>query len=323
MNNELMPKTKLLISPLRYPGSKRRLVNLIIDALKVNNLHPTLFVEPFVGGGSVAINLLNHNLADQVIIADLDPWITSFWQVVFNDTQWLLSQIQTIEVSLDQWHEFKNFNPKKVRDQALTCFFLNRTSFSGILEERAGPIGGRNQQSDYPIDCRFTETTRETIVGRILQIAQFRDRVYGVWNLPWEEAIQRVRSEQAKNKLPRTDLFFYLDPPFFEEADALYRFYFEDEDHQTLRNFLLTLEDKWLLSYDSVEQVDVLYGEAIRKGTNGTQQNHIEMVYSIAGVSKRKKRKEVILSNLETLPDPQLSRSNHNNGDMDDDESNS
>lgn len=297
-----MPKAKTLISPLRYPGSKRRLVDHIKETLKANELYPSLYVEPFVGGGSVAINLLNDNLVDKVILVDLDPWITSFWQAVFHDTEWLLDQIQTIEVSLDQWHAFKNSKPESIRAQALTCFFLNRTSFSGILEQRAGPIGGRDQQSDYPIDCRFTETTRKTIVNRINQIAQFRDRIYGIWNLSWDEADRKIRTDQANSKLPTENLFFYLDPPFFEEADALYRFYFEDQDHKALRDFLLTLEDKWLLSYDSAEQVEALYGEAIKKGTNGTQHHHIELVYSIAIASKREKGKEVLLTNLEKLP---------------------
>jgi hypothetical protein len=43
------------------------------------------------------------------------------------------------------------------RDIAVKCLFLNRTTFSGILHGRAGPMGGRKQQSDYKIDCRFNK----------------------------------------------------------------------------------------------------------------------------------------------------------------------
>ncbi len=297
-----MSKTKTLISPLRYPGSKRRLVDYISEALKTNAIKPSLYVEPFVGGGSVAINLLKNNLIEKAILVDIDPWITSFWQTVFFDTDWLIEQIKTIEVTLENWYKFKNKNPSTVRDQALTCLFLNRTSFSGILEERAGPIGGKKQGSDYPIDCRFTDTTRKTIIKRIKQISQSAGQIHGIWSCSWSEAFQRLRLEQKENKLPTKDLFVYLDPPFFEEAEALYRYYFNEEDHKALRDFLLTLEDKWLLSYDSADQVEVLYGEAIKKGTNGTQHHHVELLYTIASVSKRKKAKEVILSNFEKLP---------------------
>jgi len=302
-----MVETNTIISPLRYPGSKRRLVGYISEAFKANSLKPTLYVEPFVGGGSVAINLLNTDLVEKAILVDVDPWIASFWQTVFFDSDWLIKQIETIEVSLDKWYEFKHSNPSSIRDQALTCLFLNRTSFSGILEERAGPIGGKKQESDYPIDCRFTQTTRNTIIQRIEQISQYADRIHGVWSCSWDEAISKIRSEQQANQLPEKDLFFYLDPPFFEEADALYRFYFTDEDHKALRDYLLKLEDKWLLSYDSAEQVETLYGEALRKGTNGTQHHSVELLYTISSVSKRKKGKEVILSNFERLPNLDLS----------------
>lgn len=298
-----MTNHRILISPLRYPGSKRGLVDYIKAAIKLNALTPKLYVEPFVGGGSVAINLLQEELVERVILVDLDPWITSFWETVFSDTKWLIRKIQTMEVSLENWRKFKRYRPRTVRNQALTCFFLNRTSFSGILEERAGPIGGKEQASDYPIDCRFTATTRKTIIGRIEQIAEFRDRVDGIWNCSWKNAIQRIHKEQQEGHFPSTDVFYYFDPPFFEEADALYRYYFVDKDHEELRDCLLSLQDKWILSYDSAEQVENLYGEAIKKGTNGTKHHDIELLYSIARVT-RKKGKEVILTNLPHLPPP-------------------
>ena len=94
-----MADDKSLLSPLRYPGSKRRLVGYIRQALEINGLKPALYVEPFVGGASVALQLMQDGLVDQVIMMDLDPWITSFWQTVFFDTEWLLEQVQTIEIN--------------------------------------------------------------------------------------------------------------------------------------------------------------------------------------------------------------------------------
>lgn len=308
-----MKRFKTLLSPLRYPGSKRGLVDYISETLKINFLKPSLYIEPFVGGGSVAINLLNKGLVDRVILVDLDPWIISFWKTVFYDTNWLIDQVQTMQVSMDNWCAYKKSKPTTIRDQALTCFYLNRTSFSGILEERAGPIGGKGQKSDYPIDCRFTAITRKTIIDRIRQISQFKSQIYGIWNCSWDKAILKIRKDQDHGKLPRSDLFYYLDPPFFEEADALYRFYFLEEDHKALRDCLLSLEDKWLLSYDSASQVEALYGDALKKGTNGTQHHDIELLYTIAKISKRKKGKEVIISNLERLPAPPAIISNEKN----------
>jgi D12 class N6 adenine-specific DNA methyltransferase len=48
-----------ILSPLRYPGSKRRLASFIAHTLELNDLEPPLFVEPFAGGSSVALQLFH------------------------------------------------------------------------------------------------------------------------------------------------------------------------------------------------------------------------------------------------------------------------
>lgn len=178
-----------IVSPLRYPGSKRRLAGYIKQTLKLNGCHPALFVEPFAGGASVALQLLNDNVVERIGLIDLDPLISAFWKTVFFDADWLIEQVETIEVTLEQWYKFKAAVPKQRRDRALVCLFLNRTSFSGILA-RAGPIGGYQQKSQYKIDCRFP---RETLVKRIRQAEALKDRVAFVWNLHWKKGLSLIR----------------------------------------------------------------------------------------------------------------------------------
>jgi DNA adenine methylase len=290
----------LTLSPLRYPGSKRRLAVYIAQALQANRLAPALYVEPFVGGASVALYLLQQKAISQVILIDKDPWIASFWETVFWDTNWLIEQIMNTPVTLETWQVLKETTPKTRRKQAWACLFLNRTSFSGILRQEVGPLGGKAQNSPYKVGCRFP---RQTLIERISQIASLQERVFAVWEMSWEEGIEQIRKEQGKGNLPQDNVFFYFDPPFFEKAEALYRYYFSQEDHIRLRDALLNLKDKWLLSYDSAEQVEALYGEAIAASTNGAKKSSMEMVYTISKVRERKKGKEVILSNLEILPE--------------------
>jgi len=288
-----------LLSPLRYPGSKRRLFQYIKKSLEINNLKPSLYIEPFAGGASVALQLLKENLVGKVILIDKDPWIASFWHEVFFDTDWLINEIRTIDVTIQKWWEFKKSEPTTIREQAITGFFLNRTSFSGILEDRAGPIGGKSQNSKYKIDCRFM---REVLIDRIMEASKLRSKVYMVMNCSWDEGVQQVGDLQLQGDLPTINVFMYFDPPFFEEADALYRYYFTNEDHKKLRDYLLELKDKFILSYDSAEQVEALYGHALKNGTNGTQHHNIELLYSLAKISERKRGREVIISNLQQLP---------------------
>ena len=167
------------------------------------------------------------------------------------------------------------------------------------MEDRAGPLGGRQQMSEYKIDCRFP---RETLTKRVRQAAVHKDRILAIWDCSWEEGLRRIRKKQRIGSLPDKNLFFYMDPPFFEQADALYRFYFHQQDHSDLRDFLLELEDPWILSYDSAPNVETLYGDAIKNGTNGTKKHNVELIYSTGIMTGRKPTEEVIISNLKVLP---------------------
>jgi DNA adenine methylase len=283
-----------ILSPLRYPGSKRRLAGYINRALEINRLHPSLFVEPFAGGASVALQLLNDGMVNTIGLIDRDPLVASFWQVVFFDTDWLLHQISTIQVTLEQWEKFKQIeNLKGTRDFALACLFLNRTSFSGIIAPNAGPIGGRSQTSQYTIDCRFP---RETLIKRVRQAAALRDRVAFVWNTTWHNGIERIQEFQHLQLLTE-NVMYYFDPPFFEKANQLYTYYFKEQDHLRLRDNILALETPWILSYDVSDRVNALYSLEPRGST------HVELLYSTSSQGGSRIVSEVIISNLEQLPE--------------------
>ncbi len=51
-------RERVVQGSLRYPGGKRRLVPYVAAAFEANSLKPGLFVEPFGGGASVALELL-------------------------------------------------------------------------------------------------------------------------------------------------------------------------------------------------------------------------------------------------------------------------
>jgi DNA adenine methylase len=278
---------------LRYPGGKRRLVRYIERLFELNELRPKVFVELFVGGGSVSLHVLERDLAEHVILVDRDPLVSGFWRTVFDETdsEWLIEQVSTIRVTLENWHRFKESEPASERERALACLFLNRTSFSGILNRRAGPLGGQAQESDYHIGCRFS---RETLVRRIRQIATFRDRVT-VWGESWKRAVARVAQMKAAGTAER--VCYYLDPPFFEKADQLYRFYFEERDHAKLRDVVLELDDDWILSYDVADGLHRIWSHT------DSRRAHIELLYNMP----QRVATEAILSNLD-LPGPQAAR---------------
>jgi len=103
--------TNSVISPLRYPGSKRYFAAYIAQALEVNDLRPSLYIEPFIGGESAGLYLIQRNLIDKGISIDPGPWITNFERKVFWDTDWQLDQIEKAPVKLKDSESIRQRKP--------------------------------------------------------------------------------------------------------------------------------------------------------------------------------------------------------------------
>jgi DNA adenine methylase len=279
----------VLLSPLRYPGGKRRLAPYVAEALRLNNLRPKLYVEPFAGGASVAIQLLHENLVERIALGEADPLVAGFWRTVFGEPERLIARLERLEPSLELWEHFRNTRPRTPLGWAVKCLFLNRTSFSGILSPTAGPIGGRRQASAHDIGCRFPV---ERLARRIRQIAAFADRVEFVHEGDWQQTIARA---QALG-LARHQLFCYLDPPFYEKADRLYRYFFAEADHARLHHALGQLDAHYILSYDAAEPIIARYS-----ARGGPRQ--VDLLYSATARGGLVRASELIVSNLQSLPE--------------------
>lgn len=278
-----------IISPLRYPGAKRRLATFVARVIELNKLKPKLLVEPFAGSLGVSLQLLQGNYVEKIAIGEKDPLVASFWKIAFNQTSWLKKEIQKIPITLERWKYFRSNKFNTDRERALACLFLNRTSFSGILATSAGPIGGIQQTSEYKIDCRFN---RETLNKRLDRLSTLKNRVVFIENGGWEVTIKKAASHGYK----KNEIFYYLDPPFFFKADKLYRYYFNDVDHQNLHDAIMKEESPWLLSYDMAEAIVEKYTK------NGKLPSKIGFLYSAAAQTSRSETQELIITNLSLLP---------------------
>ena len=250
------PRTPL--TPLRYPGGKRKLAPLIHNLISVGRRNIELFVEPFIGGGSIAISFLEAYPNTRIAIADADPLVAAFWAVTFSsNARNLADKIADTKPSIKLWQQVKESCPKKQLDLAYKCLFLNRTNFSGIIHDHAGPIGGLEQTSAYTIDCRFNA---ESLANRILQLSNYCDRVHFIRCQSWRKTIRDV-SRLSLVRLNPKQVFWYLDPPFFQKANRLYRFTFTPKDHRQLKAYLDQLPGSFVLSYDDVPEARDLYAD--------------------------------------------------------------
>jgi len=261
------------LSPLRYPGAKSGLAAVIAELITASSAplgRPELFVEPFAGGASTALRLAGCGIVDRILLADADPLVTRFWQVAAADSEWLIDRMWDEPVTLERWDHWRSWCPADPadREMAVKCLFLNRTTFSGILHGRAGPIGGRRQASQYKIGCRFNKAALE---GRLRFIGDLyaTNRLADVWCKDWRETMQDI-AEWYPRLIPNR-VIAYLDPPYWDKSARLYgrsfdptggyaprrnplgqAEWFAGSGHYQLAEYLRRRAQlRWILSYDN------------------------------------------------------------------------
>ncbi|MGC4749025.1 DNA adenine methylase [Micromonospora sp. DT201] len=294
-----------VVSPLRYPGAKRQLVPIVEQIIRANFPPPTLLLEPFCGGATTSLRLLGTGAVEHGILADADNLVAAFWHAAAFDTDWLIDAMNDEPVTVERWEWWRAYSAKTRRDMALKCIFLNRTTFSGILHGRAGPIGGKKQGSDakYPIDCRFNKSALAERIAAVGELAS-AGRLLDVWACDWRESLERLRREYKKVLEP-DEILVYLDPPYVDKAPYLYQWSFQDDEHGALASHLAEAKGyRWLLSYDDSPRIRELYPQ---QGNRSVL--HVKHRYSAAGLKatpegkrRRAVREELLVTDLPVIP---------------------
>ena len=89
-------------SPFRYPGGKTWLVPRIRQWLRSLHQQPSEFIEPFAGGGIVSLTVAFEQLAERVLMVELDDQVAAVWQTILtSDGEWLANEIAAFELSLE------------------------------------------------------------------------------------------------------------------------------------------------------------------------------------------------------------------------------
>lgn len=242
-------------SPLRYPGGKYKLYDYISELVRINDC--TTYVEPFCGGAAVAIELLLNGVVNRIIINDYDYTVFCFWDCVLHRTEEFVNLIQETEVNIQEWHTQKevreHIDEHSILEIGFSSFFLNRTNRSGIID-KAGPIGGLDQQGGYPIDCRFN---KKRLISRIRKIVEHKSQIQ-LYNL---EALDFIESVILK----RRKAFIFFDPPYYSKGPGLYTNFYSHGDHANLASAILQQlkNRKWIVTYDNVNAVKSMYSKTL------------------------------------------------------------
>lgn len=238
----------------RYPGGKGKLSKVILGNLtKFNDVQE--YREPFFGGGSIGLNFLSNTYnVKNVWINDKDNGIASIWQSIVYNVDELKDRINQFKPAVDKFYSFKeellSSNEISV-DIGFKKLALHQISYSGLGTKSGSPLGGKNQTSDYKIDCRWSP---DSIIKKIDSI----HKCLSNFNV-------KITSGDFSNMLidnESNNTVVYLDPPYYQKGNELYQFAFTEEDHKRLAECLQKTRYNWVLSYDDCKEIRKLYSWA-------------------------------------------------------------
>ncbi|MCC5899429.1 MAG: DNA adenine methylase [Phormidium sp. GEM2.Bin31] len=238
-----MPTLTSIRTPLRYPGGKSKALRQIFAKF------PTAFDayrEPFVGGGSVFIELKKQQPNLPIWINDLNPDVYCFWKCAQSHLSEFSQEVRQIKETRQDGRElFQELATVDVSqlselERAIRFFVLNRITFSGTIE-----AGGYSQKS---FEQRFTDSSidRLSALGPVLEGVN-------ITNLDFSELLQAEKGSEGD----RT--FIFLDPPYLSATKSkLYGkrgHYHSQFDHNRFAQVLATCPHDWLITYDDSPQV--------------------------------------------------------------------
>lgn len=258
-------------SPLRYPGGKNNISVLVELLMQKAGIRRGIYIEPFVGGGGVALSLLLKDKVESIVINDYDIAIYSVWYAILNETEKFVEMIDQAVLSIEEWKKqktiYNQYHDSYSLELAFATFYLNRTNRSGII--KAGPIGGYNQTGKYLLSARFN---KEKLKKKIEKIATYANRIQ-LYNLEIKDFIKVILPKYEKNS------FIYFDPPYYTKGKKLYINFFEADDHVELSKLILGIRSKWMLTYDDVPEIELLYSKK--------QIKRFDITYSVANSGKK------------------------------------
>ena len=245
-------------SPFRYAGGKFYARNLILKHIPPHS-H---YVEPFAGGSSIffAKSKVKNNWLN-----DIDEALINTYLNIRDRPEQLITYLAGEQATKERHTYYKNdFIPQSKLEAAARWFYLNRTSYSGIMKPQNCYWGYGDKYSmrpeNWPRNIRRTSEKLQNVQLTCLDFA---------------EVIKTVPD----------DAFLFIDPPYFNaDQDKFYTHSFCQNDHYRLSEILKEHKDrfKFLITYDNSPEVRDLYEWA-------TEMHDKEWNYTINRTDDQKK----------------------------------
>lgn len=211
--------------PIKCQGIKTKLVPFILGSIKWSSGSSGRWIEPFIGSGVVAFNLV----PDSALLADTNEHIIRLYSAVQDGSvnterlrEHLLLEGRLLSKKGVAHYNFvrERFNSEK---SPYDFLFLNRSCFNGVMRFNGG--GKFNVPFCHKPD-RFSTAYISKIVNQVAWIAkQMRGKSWEFRVAGWSATLSECRAID----------FIYLDPPYIGRHTDYYNQWTESDAEELAR----------------------------------------------------------------------------------------
>ena len=232
---------------VKWAGGKGSLISQLTKyyPLELKNGEITKYVEPFVGGGAVLIDVLQKYNIKEAYAYDINKDLINCYKVIKENVEELITELKNretryFEIEREERQNYfyeirKEYNSYKLEDElnvkrAAEFIFLNRTCFNGLYRvNRSGEFNVPFGKYNNPKICD-SENLRN--LSKLIQNVNFK---YGNY------------AESNKHITEKT--FVYFDPPYRPlSSTSAFTSYtkedFNDESQKELATYYKELDNK-------------------------------------------------------------------------------
>ncbi len=252
---------------LSYLGGKSQLSRQIIPLIPDHHC----YCEVFAGAAWVFFKKPESNVE---IINDINSDLTTLYRVVKLHLEEFIRHLKWLLVARDEFDRFMVENPESLTDiqRAVRFLYLLRTGYGARVTKPTMSISP-SRPSNFNL-LRIEED---------LSAAHLRlSRVY----------IENRHYSYMLEHYDRPDTFFYIDPPYWNCEDYYGKGIFNKEDFLKLRDLLLNVKGKFILSLNDVPEVREIFKDFIIKPVN--------LTYSVCSKEK-KSANELFIMNYQPI----------------------
>ncbi|MBC1463506.1 Dam family site-specific DNA-(adenine-N6)-methyltransferase [Listeria welshimeri] len=283
----------VITAPIRWTGSKKKLLN---EMLLTFDKEQSVYVEPFLGSGTVLINVLSQNMYKKYYVNDINSNLINFYQILKTEKEKLFqiiisicqqyNQLENISEKEIYYYEMrKKFNERriKVHKRAAVFWFLMKSGFNGVyrvnLNNKFNVPFGKKEKILFNLENAKT-------ISELIQNVEF-------FNLDYITFLETVSNKESFN-----EAFLYFDPPYLPENNLVrQQLYTKDKfEHERFIDHILAYNRKFRELTFMISMSDSTYANEIYQ-SEYTYRVDVREIIRIVNPTKLVRSKEIAYIN--------------------------